>query len=1100
MTETRSRFHIHASNRLEILADRLADEMARRPGDPLAPERIVVPHPLLGRWLRLALASRLGIAAHLRIELPAEFAWSAMREAMPGLPEEQPFSPSRLRWRIFEKLTPDASPRSPAARQEDDQLHDYLADGDPRKRFELATRLAHIYDRCLLYRPAWIRAWQAGETPHWQARLWRQLFAPDGDQHWVSAIDAYRRRMSALGTDGPPADASATQLELAFDQRRRGRASFFAVAGLSPSYLEWLRSAATQTDIHLFLLSPCREFWADIRAPHGAQRADADDAPPLGNELLAAWGKAPRDLQALLADDLGTGAPDEIYAEPAGDSQLAALQADILKLRTIGEGRAAQPAELGRADDSVQIHVCHSATREAEVLHDRLLGLFDADADIEPADVLVLTPNLDEYAPAIESVFSAAGVIPFNIARQRRRDSAALQAFLDLLALPDSRYGIHAMLAPLRAASVRATFAIDESELATLGDWLHGAGIRWGIDADQLREEGVQAASHTWQAGLRRLLLGYAMAAPQRQHPTATLRKAAPVSRAPPVFAGEVPLSIGDAHGSDIGDYERLGRFARYCELAFGLRALNEMTHTAADWGKRLRSQLLAPFFADDPAWPELRQERDVVVRLIDGLVAECQEAGSAATMPFAVLRDALNERASETTRMVARLADGVTVGQLASGQVFPAAVVCAVGMNDGAFPRHPPQQTFDLVNVDEPRLGDRNIRDEDRFAFLEALLAARRCFVVTYTGRDLREDSAIPPSLVVTELQQYLALRFDDGDGQQRPLQHPLQPFSRRYFSASENLYSYSPAMAKAAATLDGISGEAPDRFAGALPVDDTDENDHLPLDELIRFATAPVRHFIERRLGMALGERASELSDEETFELDGLGEWALRNDALALRDAGLEEATAETVLRAKGRLAEGNAGLVQYRFHARQVALLADALNAHAQHLNAPPFEVDLAVGAPRLVGAVGQFLAREDELLVWRVGHLRERDRIEAWLRLLAVCCQTRRAAKALLFGLAEEVQTVELRATPKVGDEALRHWLSAWRRGRRQPLPFFPATSWAWIAEEDGPTAAEEAWRRDGDDEYNRLVFPETPFGADFEQLAERLLGPLRDATS
>ena len=41
----------------------------------------------------------------------------------------------------------------------------YLADGDPRKRFELADRLARFFDRCLLYRPDWIRQWEGG-APH----------------------------------------------------------------------------------------------------------------------------------------------------------------------------------------------------------------------------------------------------------------------------------------------------------------------------------------------------------------------------------------------------------------------------------------------------------------------------------------------------------------------------------------------------------------------------------------------------------------------------------------------------------------------------------------------------------------------------------------------------------------------------------------------------------------------------------------------------------------------------------------------------------------------------------------------------------------------
>ena len=1068
-------FQLHASNRLEILADRLAEEMVRHPGDPLAAEQIVVPHPVLGRWLRMALASRLGIAAHLRTELPAEFAWSVMREVVPAVGVDQRFSPSRLRWRLFEIL---------AHWQEDVQLRAYLADGDPRKRFELATRLAQVYDRCLLYRPTWIRAWQAGEAPHWQGRLWTELVSADGERHWVDAIEAYRQR-GGDDAAAPPVDVDAAsgQMQLALHQPKHRRASFFAVTGLSPSYLDLLRGAAARMDIHLFLLSPCREFWADIRAPRGPVRADVADETVHGNELLAAWGKPARDMQALLADDLGSGAPDEVYADPSGGMRLAAVQQDILDLRPTSEASAA----AGRpADDSMQIHVCHSATREAEVLHDRLLGLFDAHADIQPADVLMLTPRLDEYAPAIESVFSAAGVIPFNIARQRRRDSAAVQAFLDLLALPDSRYGTADVLAPLRAASIRAQFAIGESDLVAIRGWLDRAGIRWGIDVAHLAEDDVPAASHTWRAGLRRLLLGYAL------------------QDAPVVLKGEVPLSINDGYGSAAGDYERLGRLVRYCEQTFELRSLRQAQYAPDEWADLLRERLLSAFFADQPAGSAVGRERDAVARLIEEFAAECRAAGSAAAIPFAVLRDVLNERASETTRTVARLADGVAVGQLASGQIFPAKVVCAIGMNDGAFPRHPVPPTFDLVSADDRRVGDRDIRDEDRFAFLEALLAARRCFVVTYTGRDLREDTAIPPSLVVTELQQYLAARFADDTPSQQNTRHPLQPFSRRYFGPGESLYSYSAAMAQAASTLDErVGDELPARFAGVLPTDEAEAEGEVALDELVRFAIAPVGYFVAQRLGMALGIEEDELDDEEMFELDGRDRWALRNDLFALQQAGATPAVAQTILDAKGRLPSGNVGQLEYGDHVRKVELLATALHDYRKHLDALPVEVDVRVADTRLVGAVPHFLADRDELLYWRVGDLRERDHIEVWLRLLAVCRQRGRPATAHLIGLAEDVQQVAMQATPEASDAALRHWLDVWRQGRRQPVPFSPAATWAWMtADDDRRSAALEAWLGGGwgDGETNRLVFPNGPLGEAFEQLAERLLGPLLGAIS
>ena len=293
---------IHASNRLETLAAGLADKMRQRPGDPLLAERIVVPHPTLGQWLRLQLATQLGIAAHLRIELPAEFAWAAMREAVPALSAVPVFEPAYLRWRIFERL---------GRWDSDDEIARYLADGDSRKRFELADRLAIAYDRCLVFRPDSIRAWQAGESPQWHGRLWAELVADQApgqqpeSRHWIDALDVYR---SALV--GPTA---------------RPRVSFFAVATMSPSFLEMLHLASAVMDIHLFLLSPRRDFWANV-PPRKAGGYYAEE-----NELLEAWGRPARDLQALLQGQQAAVVADQPAAhdQPSGDTCLGAVQADI---------------------------------------------------------------------------------------------------------------------------------------------------------------------------------------------------------------------------------------------------------------------------------------------------------------------------------------------------------------------------------------------------------------------------------------------------------------------------------------------------------------------------------------------------------------------------------------------------------------------------------------------------------------------------------------------------------------------------------------------------------------------------------------------------
>lgn len=1128
-----SSFRLHVSNQFESLADALAEEMRARPGDALAPERIVVPHPVLGRWLALELAERLGIAAHLTIELPAEFAWSLMRSVV-ELPKEQPFAPGALRWRVFDVLAgwgADDDPRARAA-ETTQQRHSeargrrevgagartrapardlaalarYLADADPRKRFALADRLARVYDRCLLYRPEWIRAWQRGEAPHWQAQVWRELVASGVGRHWVDAVDAFELGMRAERSaapvqrelfDSPPRDLKATNT-ISYEGKLKGnltqattkagaaRVSFFGVDSLSPSYLSVLRMAARDHDIHLFQLSPCREFWADTRSRREL-RPGTEPAPYVseGNELLAAWGRAARDMQALLADDLGLGAPDETYSEPATTSRLAFVQQDVLDLRLSTE---ATESGVPR-DDSIQIHVCHSATREAEVLHDRLLGLFDAHDDIQPADVLVLTPNMDEYAPAIEAVFDSIGTIPFNIGRLRRRDGAAVRAFLDLLALPGSRYPVSSVMAPLRASSVASRFDIRGPDLPEIRGWIANAGIHWGIGEHDV----PSSKRHTWQHGLNRLLLGYALAGSADRF-------------------GDFASCDLDRFGNDGPDrYERLGHFARYAELAFGLNAMAEETLTPTAWAQRLREAVLKPFFATEHLMPEVAREADTVARLIEDLEEEWHIAGIDGAIAFSVVREALYELGAASSRAVARLADGVTVAPLGAGQVFPAKVVCTVGMNDGAFPRHHAPASFDIVAADSRRPGDRDLRDEDRLAFLTALLSARKAFLVTYTGRELREDSNIPPSVAVSELVDYLARRFADD---KVALRHPLQPFNRKYFDAAEEPitgshssevhFSYSAPMALAAAAVrhQAAATVAEQRLHGTLPPLERTEGE-VELTELIRFAAHPAKHFAQTRLGLRLEiEEEDPAKDEEPLELNYLEQWQLKDGLFDLLREELGEEDTEWLVRARGLLPPGNLGAVEHRRGAVQVATLRQALAPHAEHLDAPRTLIDIGVGDMRLTGEVAGYVPAQQRFLWWRIGRIREKDRIEVWLRLLALTSAIDEPLAAHVVGVRRGAEAETLKGPePKLAREMLGDWVQAWHRGAREPLPVFPQTSWTWATEQN-EAKVRSVWSGgnwpENNDEYFQLLCAEGPDMEGFADLAESLLGPIVEA--
>ncbi|MBN8455475.1 MAG: exodeoxyribonuclease V subunit gamma, partial [Candidatus Accumulibacter sp.] len=156
-------------NQPEILRGLVVAWMKRYPLAPLDNESILVQSNGIAQWLKMALAADAGgsdgeaggcgIAAGLEVSLPARFLWQAYRALLgrDAVPESSPFDEERLLWRLL-RLLPELGSRPEYA-----PLHAFLAhDSDQRKRFQLAERLADLFDQYQVYRADWLAAWAAG--------------------------------------------------------------------------------------------------------------------------------------------------------------------------------------------------------------------------------------------------------------------------------------------------------------------------------------------------------------------------------------------------------------------------------------------------------------------------------------------------------------------------------------------------------------------------------------------------------------------------------------------------------------------------------------------------------------------------------------------------------------------------------------------------------------------------------------------------------------------------------------------------------------------------------------------------------------------------
>ncbi len=954
---------VYHSNRLERLAAYMAATIQVEPlQSVLAPEVIVTQHQGMARWLSMQMAQVQGISANCQYPLPASYIWQLYRGQLDEVPERSIFDRSTLAWRLMDVLPtvldePEFSP-----------LKHYLEGGrDQLKQYQLCRYIADTFEQYLIYRPEWIDAWQRGENDGcdkhpWQSRLWRALLKGETPIHRASL----HQQFIQLAKNGQLNDKTLPQ-----------RLMVFGINTLPPAYLEVLAAVAEHIDVHIFTLNPCLAFWEDITDLKTLARLrlmwqqqgkpDVSEMYEVGNSLLASMGKQGRDFQRLIHQQPLATAEDHdctVYLEE--DNLLESVQSDILQLLERGQGGYAS-SPVAEEDESLAIHSCHSPMREVQVLYDQLLQMFEQDPELLPREIIVMTPEIDTYAPYIEAVFGAASderVVPWSIAdRSAQAEHPVLNTFLQMLQLPSARMNASEILAMLEVPSVARYYALDDNALLRIRQWVHESGIRWGLDSES-REELDQPAddSYSWAFGLHRLMLGYAMPADEQ------------------LYDGYVPYPHIEGM-----EAQWLGKLQRFLDDLAALRKRLARPHTPLEWQSIINITLSRFEVEDEDEQQAMQLLRDVVHELSQ----QTEAAGYQQKIPLEVVQDYLKGHLLSPASAHRFLAGQVSFCAMMPMRSLPFKVVCMIGLNDNAYPRTRPPLGFDLM-VDAPRAGDRSRRDDDRYLFLEALLSARQRLYISYIGRSIRDNSLMLPSVLVSELQDYIEQGFTDEQGEnilpQLITEHPLQPFSHRYYQNDINskLFSYDSAWANAANVK--LENRTTTVFIDSpLPPPEA-ERRSVSLTDLIKFFCAPNRYFLQQRLGVMLDTPEEALQDSEPFALDSLQVYQLKQQLLeqSLADNDLDEY--RQLLKGKGELPVGPFADVTYADHCDAASEFAETLRPQLAN-PLTPLEVELSLGEFTLHGWLSGLTT--DGLQSYRYTKIKAKDKLALWINHLALC---------------------------------------------------------------------------------------------------------------
>lgn len=744
------------------------------------------------------------------------------------------------------------------------------------------------------------------------------------------------------------------------------RISIFGITIFTEFHLEFFKELSNYATIDFYLCLPT-------------------DHKEFHNEHLISFGSKASELEVMSKEKLGEF--EYIRENNEVVTSLARIQDQIVN----------DTNNLNFTDDgSVRINSCYTPAREAECLYNYLLDLFDKDRSLKPADVLVMATDINKYAPYVKAVFRDAPVpIPFQVSGAANNSEDTIAAAIEqILKFAKDDLTSEKVISLLEQKRIKQHFRIEDCDY--IRSVIKKANIRFGHKnrtKDDTRFVG-------WKYGLEKILLGYAMLTDEEY----------PVSNNLSLY----PLRDTEAAGS----YD-LFRLKAFVERLESVIVEQHKPRTLADWKKFLLEDVVEKMIFHDDFNKDDRSELASVYRALsytDNL--EFDEK-----VPFSVFLNDLNSKLFTESWEIRLNTGNVTVSSPVPVRGIPFRVICFLGLDNDVFPRRDQFMGFDLLGEDY-LIGDRNKKETDKYLFLDTILSAREKLYLSYIGQNVKDNTEIPPSIVVDTF-------LDCLDSKTILQKHPLHGFSSQYNEeAVKGMFTF-------------LYGRKKTDFTPKEP--DPKKFDEISVFSFIKFFENPVDWYYDNILGIKYEEINDTLPETELFRLDSLQEWMVKQDLMAMAENEIDSYLMWGIK--EGKLPLKNLGVTTVEDLSDEISLLKAKfldLKNDREESNAV---IDFSVGETRLKGTVKGIYG--DKYITYAFSD-RLKYKVRAYMNALLLYSDSKIKSVDFIYSKkpsgSKKIPSIEHEIIPYNSSEDAKQKISDlmifFDKGKEEPLKFTP----------------------------------------------------------